>query len=115
MLEIHQNFEAHADDLVAFSSLYVHDKADPARIVLIPRVIETLSFGYARHQYLSVPTWIRTERRVSEPRISGHLDQLLSMTDPGHEGDDFRPKPSPCGPAQATLRQTHPKKEIVTL
>jgi hypothetical protein len=43
--EAFQELQTLADDLVAFPVLYVGDKADAARIVLVARVVEPLFLG----------------------------------------------------------------------
>jgi hypothetical protein len=43
MVEIDQDLQAARDDLVRFSSFDVGDEADAARIMLVPRVVESLS------------------------------------------------------------------------
>jgi len=43
--EVFQDLQTLADYLVTLSVLYVRDKADSARVVLIARIVESLFFG----------------------------------------------------------------------
>jgi len=42
VIEIDQNLQTAADDIVRLSALYVRNKADAARVVLVARIIEAL-------------------------------------------------------------------------
>ncbi len=58
MVQIHQNLERVADDLVGFLALHVHDEAESAGIVLELRVVKSL-FRRRGNLCLRVPFLIR--------------------------------------------------------
>ncbi len=43
VIEVDEDLQPAADDVVRLSALDIDDKADPARIMLVPRVVKTLS------------------------------------------------------------------------
>ena len=49
MVQIDQDLQTLTDDLLRFSALDVGHKANAARIVLVPRIVETLSFRQVHH------------------------------------------------------------------
>jgi hypothetical protein len=57
MVEIDEDFEAAADQIVRLPALDVDDKADAARIVLVPRIVQALLFGHI-HRQCSPPSGI---------------------------------------------------------
>ncbi len=49
MVEVDQDFQAARDDVVRFSPLDVGDETDAAGIVLVARIVKSLSFGHGHH------------------------------------------------------------------
>src|SRR5262249_52049805 len=52
MLEVHQDLQALADDVVRLDAFAVDNEAHPASVVLAGRIVETLSL---RHRHYAVP------------------------------------------------------------
>ncbi len=67
MVEIDQDLQPARDDIVRFSSLDIGDETDTARIMLVARVVETLSLGQC-HRGCSSPD-------VVDTKLAGCADQ----------------------------------------
>ena len=66
VIQIDQDFEALADDLVRLSPLHVGNEANAARIVLVRRVIKALPLGhYRRHSRLLI-RWARFSHPLTD-------------------------------------------------
>jgi len=49
VVEIDKDLQAAADDVVRLLALDIGDEADAARIVLVARIVESLSFRQSHH------------------------------------------------------------------
>src|SRR5262249_4492627 len=66
MVEIDQDLQSARDDIVRFSSLDIGDETDTARIMLVARVVETLSLGQC-HRRCSSPGFVDTKLPGAPP------------------------------------------------
>ncbi len=86
MVEIDQDLQPAADDIVRFSALDVRDKADAAGVVLVARIIEAF-FASRCHPQCSFRRWRRVYSRAVLPlrRTQAAIRRFASMHDTSGE------------------------------